>query len=88
MKVHILFGQRKESYEGEHAPEVLAAWDEYSVEENPEGFDQDVALCLKEVGDSMAATRVIKIDVDQARIRALLVGTPIVKGVIDDPGTV
>ena len=36
MKVFILFGQRKESYTGEYAPEVFDVIDEYSDYENKE----------------------------------------------------
>ncbi len=35
MKIKILFGHRKENYEGEYAPEVLGAIDEYSHDNNP-----------------------------------------------------
>ncbi len=31
MKLHIIFGQRKCSYEGEHAPEALDIADEYTM---------------------------------------------------------
>jgi len=36
MKLHILFGQRKCSYDGEYAPEALDVADEYAMEDNPE----------------------------------------------------
>ena len=81
MKLHILFGQRKESYEGEHAPEALLCWDEYSVEGNPEGFDKEVEETKKACEpDSFMAMRVIEIEVSQDRIRKLLVDTPVVHG--------
>ena len=35
MKIICLFGQRKCNYEGQYAPELLAAMDEYGDEENP-----------------------------------------------------
>jgi len=34
MKIHLIVGQRKERYEGEYAPEVLEAIDEYGDEAN------------------------------------------------------
>jgi hypothetical protein len=76
MKIHVLFGQRRERYEGEHAPEILCAWDEWSIEENPDGFSEAVELARKEVGEEMVATRVIILDVDGDKIRKMLVGVP------------
>jgi len=34
MKIHLIIAQRKERYEGEYAPEVLNAIDEYGHDEN------------------------------------------------------
>lgn len=36
MKLHVLFGQRKERYTGEYAPEALACMSEYDHDDNPE----------------------------------------------------
>lgn len=36
MKITLLLGQRECSYEGQYAPEVLEAADEYTMDENPE----------------------------------------------------
>ena len=35
MKLYILFGHRKERYEGEFAPEALEIMDEYNCDDNP-----------------------------------------------------
>jgi hypothetical protein len=40
MLLKVIFGQRKERYEGEHAPEALDVMDEYSYEENPDWLNQ------------------------------------------------
>lgn len=82
MKLYILFGQRKESYEGEHAPEALVCWEEYAVDGNIEGFDLAVSEAKAKYGPDMSSMRVIKIDVDQDRIRDLLVTTPTLPGKI------
>lgn len=79
MDLHILFIQRKETYPMEYAPEALVVWDEYAMEENPEGFEELCAKSLKEHGDQVAAHRVVRLRVDQAKIRELLLGTPLVK---------
>ena len=36
MKVICLFGQRKETYDGQYAPELLAAIDDFSDDDNPD----------------------------------------------------
>lgn len=36
MILKVIFGQRKERYEGERAPEALDVMDEFSYEENPD----------------------------------------------------
>lgn len=36
MKILCLFVQRKCSYEGQYAPELFAAMDEYGYDENPD----------------------------------------------------
>lgn len=35
-KLYILFGHRKERYDGQHSPEALAIMDEYGFEDNPD----------------------------------------------------
>jgi hypothetical protein len=40
MELYAIFGQRKCSYAGEHAPELLDCWDDGSRDENPDGFDK------------------------------------------------
>lgn len=40
MEVRCLFAQRKCSYEGEYAPELIAAIDEYGDDENPDYLNE------------------------------------------------
>ncbi len=82
MKLLVLFGQRKESYDGEHAPEALACWTEYDAEGNPEGWEAAVAEGKKTYGSDMITYRVIEVWVNQAQIRDLLIGTGSVQGKI------
>lgn len=79
MNLHVLFIQRAEGYPGEHAPEARIVWDEFSVDENPDGFDEAIANELDEVPDAVAH-RVVCIAVDQDAIRELLLGTPTIAG--------
>ncbi len=39
MKIHVLMGQRIESYPGQYAPEAIACMDEYGHSDNPEWLD-------------------------------------------------
>ena len=68
MRLSILFGQRKEHYEGEYAPEALLVWDEYARDYNPEDFDEALEKAKAEQGDGMQAFKVIDIEVDQDKI--------------------
>jgi len=40
MEIRCLFAQRKCSYEGQYAPELLAAIDEYGDDENPDYLNE------------------------------------------------
>lgn len=35
MKLYVIFGQRKENYEGQYAPEALEVINEYANDDNP-----------------------------------------------------
>jgi len=82
MKIHILFLQRHEDYEWQYAPEVLAAVDEYTNDENPEWF---IDRCEKEqeAQKGQGTFRVIDVNVSQDQIRDLLLKSPEVEGKID-----
>lgn len=83
MKLHVLFIQRKESYPGQYAPEARIVWDEYSRDENPEGFDEAVEKDLAEVGrSSIIGHKVIAVEVPQDEIRSKILDTPVVEGQI------
>lgn len=82
MKISILFGQRKETYDWEYGPEVLVAWDEYSIDENPDGFEKECDKAKYKYEAEMAAMRVIEIEVDGDKIRDLLMGRSVVPGKI------
>jgi len=75
MKIHVLFGQRKEAYEGEYGPEVLLAWDEFTADENPDGFHEAVQKAMKANENEMQAMILVDLQIDQSQIRSLLVPT-------------
>lgn len=81
MKLHVIFGQREERYEGQYAPESLDCWDEYSVEENPDGFEE----AIKKHRDSKEFVRVevVKINVNGKQIRDILNPQHVIAGTIE-----
>lgn len=52
-------------------PELLEAWDEYSIDQNPEGFEEACDEAIKAVGTDVEAIRYIDMfvahqDIDKA----------------------
>lgn len=43
MKIHMLVAHRNPSDTDEYGPEVCVAWDEYCVDENYQGFRDEIA---------------------------------------------
>ncbi len=82
MKLHVLFGQPSQKYDGEFGPEALVCWDEYCVDENPEGFQAECAAAIEKRRDHFSAFRVIDIEVDDNKISKILNATPVLKGSI------
>ena len=54
VKIHILFGQRKEEFPGQYAPIALEVIDELALMNKPEGFLQDRIKSLSEEGKYVA----------------------------------
>lgn len=71
MDLHVLFMQRKERYEGEYGPEVLTAWDEYCVYENPEGFEKELETQKMAYEKQAAGFALIKIRVNGDKVREM-----------------
>lgn len=72
MKLYVLFAQRRESYNGEFAPEAVTSVTEFQAEEQPELMrgllDEHRAL----LGEDVVAINWISMDVDAAAIRGRL----------------
>ena len=66
MKLHCLFGLRK----GYELPELMVAWDEYCVDSNPEGFEEDCEKAKESWGDDLVAHRMIEVKIDEEQLRA------------------
>jgi len=71
MDLHVLFMQRKERYEGEFGPEALVCWDEYTIHENPEGFEKEVDQQKDAFKNDAAGFALVKISVDGEKVRSM-----------------
>jgi len=69
MQIHTLWGERK-GFEGGF-PELMVAWSEYQIEDNPEGFDEACAAEAATWGDELASTRLVLLTVDIEKIANL-----------------
>ena len=61
LELHVIFGQSKESYPGEHAPEALDVADEFTMEENPEWLEGRLQEHQKNT--SLEAVAVVRVTV-------------------------
>ena len=61
MLIKALFITRKSD---SAAPELLEAWDEYSIDENPDGAREAFTEALARVGDDVDQFRYVELDVD------------------------
>ena len=64
MILHTLWGARH----GESTPELMVAWDEYSVDLNREGFDEHCDRAIKTWGADLQEKRYINIAVNEDRV--------------------
>lgn len=61
--VRSLWITRKSIDAGFHPPELVEAWDEWSIDENPEGWQEACKRALDAVGSDLSAHRYIDIRV-------------------------
>lgn len=80
MKIHVIIAQRKCSYPGECAPEVLDACDGYCYDENPTWLDDK----LKERRGSGAfeSVAVMVVSVSNVEVARILQPNPNVNGTV------
>lgn len=67
MQIYTVWATRKYASD---EPELLTAWDEYSVDGNPEGFEEDVKKSIDSLGTDYLAHRVVVITIDSTLIDA------------------
>lgn len=66
--IHTLWGLRKGF--GGDSPEMMTAWDEFSIEGNPEGWDDARAQAIESWGDELEAHRVVIVTIDHDQVAA------------------
>ena len=71
MEVRTLWGKRPEDYEGQYAPELMVAWDEYCLEANSDGYEAEKAKAIKEWGGDLVASRELILHVPDDAIKKL-----------------
>lgn len=70
MKLHILFGHRKEDFPGEYAPEALEVADELTMDVNPTWMAEKVDKAKKD--KTFASVVVVPIDIPMNEVMARL----------------
>lgn len=78
--IDVLFGHRKEAYDGEFAPEALAVADQGTQEENPDYMAEQLDAAKKDT--SWNALAVVRVLVDQKQLQKALYPTRVIQGSI------
>lgn len=68
MKVMTMWGVRR-GFE-EDMPELMEAWDEYSIDNWVEGWEEACDKARTSWGDDLVAWRILELDVDNASVLA------------------
>jgi hypothetical protein len=84
MKIITIFGQRKEQYEGEYAPELLVAVDEYTNEINPTYLRQELGQIKElELKGTFEFIKIMEFEVPQAEFDRIFFGETLKASVIE-----
>jgi hypothetical protein len=76
MNIYALFITRPD----EESPELLVAWDEYTVDAAPEEWDEARANALEAVGNDVQSQALVTIKVSETEILKLLHPSGVVEG--------
>lgn len=82
MRAHLLVLHRKESYSGEFGPEILSVCDEFTMDENPQWWADEVARNKAEIGSEASAWAEVVIDLPTDAVIAALYPSPTVPATI------
>lgn len=75
MRARLLVLHRKEMYPGENGPEIMAVADEYTLDQNSEWWESEVARQKSLVADDASAWAEVDIEISaDALMRALYPG--------------
>ena len=80
MEIICLFAQRKCRYDGEYAPELLAAIDEYGDDDNPEYIDEEKEKADKD--NSLSFSKIMTITVPDKEFNDVFFGKRTIEGSI------
>lgn len=69
-QLYIIFALRKESYEGQHAPEALEIMDEWAYEGNPEWLNKKLAEYQKD--DEFTKVELVTVNVSQDGLEKIM----------------
>lgn len=69
MKLYCVFAQRRMRYEGEYAPELVAAADEYTQDENPEYLQREFERA--EASGEFTAVTMVQVDLGPGSTEAI-----------------
>jgi hypothetical protein len=58
-------------------PEVLAAWDEYAISDNPEGFAADVTKQVSALGNELETYRLFNVRINELVVLANMNTSPV-----------
>ena len=86
MHLHVWFIQRKERFPGQYGPEARLVVDEFTMDENPTGFQEQVDQERKTLASEIAGDAVVTFDVDMRSIRnrCLQVGNVLRAGIVPE----
>lgn len=80
MIIETFWGWRK----GEDSPELLVAWDEFTVDGYPDGYEKAVKESLEGAGDEMIEVRRISLSVKEGLITSQFTVPTIPAEVVED----
>lgn len=69
MKILATFVNRKSTPK---VPELVVAWDEYAIDENPEGYAYDVEASVRVCGDDVLAHATVEIIIPESQVVEIL----------------
>jgi hypothetical protein len=78
MRINLIIAQYAQSYDGQYMPNVIDAWDEFTLEDNQEGYNEALAK---------AQQRVLDGDYEAVRELAVIVPDEAVTGLFKTPRT-